>query len=240
MKRVLVASMFIMAGLHGFAQYDVAVEAPDTTTASTVPAPELPTNDSTFVQRTLPTSGTQQFSDLKSQISALNAQISALQADLSNLKSQLSTLKSTASLSYDSVLRAMPQYAIVQHRVAELRKAYEAEMKRVEDEFNQKYEEFLTAQQAMAPAIRQKRQAELQELMEKNIAFKGEAARLLEAARLDAEKPLKETLNNLLADIGRENGFAFILNTDDNACPYIDADMGEDIGPEVLKRLSTP
>lgn len=143
-------------------------------------------------------------------------------------------------LSYRQAFHNMPGFAVMQKNLSQLQRQFDEEAKRAENEFNQKYEEFLTAQQAMAPAIRQKRQAELQELMEKNIAFKGEAARLLEAARLDAEKPLKETLNNLLADIGRENGFAFILNTDDNACPYIDADMGEDIGPEVLKRLSTP
>ncbi len=50
-------------------------------------------------------------------------------------------------------------------------------MKRATDEFNLKYEAFLDGLKDFAPAIRMKRQAELQELMEKNMAFKQEAAR---------------------------------------------------------------
>ena len=230
MKRVLVASMFILASLHGFAQYDVAVEAPDTTTV-----PELPTNDVTPVQRTLPTSGTQQFSDLESQISTLNAQVSALQADLSNLKSQISTLKSTASLSYDSVLRAMPQYAIVQHRVAELRKAYEAEMKRVEDEFNQKYEEFLEGRKDYPRTILLKRQNELQDMLQQNIAFRNRALDELRQAETEALAPLRQQLMQAVATVAKRKSLRHVINTDRDAALYLDPNFTIDITADVLE-----
>ena len=44
-------------------------------------------------------------------------------------------------LNYQQVLQAMPQYALVQEQMAELRKQYEAEMQRVTNEFNRKNEE---------------------------------------------------------------------------------------------------
>ena len=46
-------------------------------------------------------------------------------------------------LSYNAVMQAMPEYAAMQNSMAELRQKYEAEQKRVEDDFNKKYEEFL-------------------------------------------------------------------------------------------------
>ena len=71
-------------------------------------------------------------------------------------------------------------------------------MKRAEDEFNSKYEEFLDVQKDLVPAILHKRQAELQEMMQKNINFKNESQRLLKKAEADAFAPVKNKLYNAL------------------------------------------
>lgn len=136
--------------------------------------------------------------------------------------------------SFEQVFHTMPGYAIAKHNMDELRGKYDEETKRVETEFNSKYEEFLDGQRSYAKSIFEKRQAELRELMEKNIAFKAEAARLLKKAEEEAYAPLKAKMNAALQQIGKENGFAFILNTDNNATPYLSAEMGVDI-TETLK-----
>ena len=43
-------------------------------------------------------------------------------------------------LSYDSVMIAMPDYAALKINMGQLREQYEAEQKRVENDFNMKYE----------------------------------------------------------------------------------------------------
>ena len=136
--------------------------------------------------------------------------------------------------SFEQVFHTMPGYAIAKHNMDELRGKYDEETKRVETEFNSKYEEFLDGQRSYAKSILEKRQAELRELMEKKIAFKAEAARLLKKAEEEAYAPLKAKMNAALQQIGKENGFAFILNTDNNATPYLSAEMGVDI-TEALK-----
>ena len=136
--------------------------------------------------------------------------------------------------SFEQVFHTMPGYAIAKHNMDELRGKYDEETKRVETEFNSKYEEFLDGQRSYAKSILEKRQAELRELMEKNIAFKAEAARLLKKAEKEAYAPLKAKMNAALQQIGKENGFAFILNTDNNATPYLSAEMGVDM-TEALK-----
>ena len=45
-------------------------------------------------------------------------------------------------ISYDAAIKEMPEYAIVQKNLTDLKSKYDAETKRSEDEFNKKYEEF--------------------------------------------------------------------------------------------------
>lgn len=136
--------------------------------------------------------------------------------------------------SFDNVLKSMPDYVMAQRSIDDLRQKYDAEMKRAEDEFNSKYEEFLDVQKDLVPAILRKRQAELQEMMQKNINFKNESQRLLKQAEADAFAPVKNKLYNALTKVGRAQGYAFILNTDGDACPYVNPEMGED-ATELIK-----
>ena len=110
-------------------------------------------------------------------------------------------------------------------------------MKRASDEFNLKYEAFLDGLKDFAPAIRIKRQAELQELMEKNMAFKQEATRLLQQAEADAMAPLKARLNQAIAKVGAQKALAFILNTDNNAAPYLNPELGENVSAAISAEL---
>lgn len=139
--------------------------------------------------------------------------------------------------SYDAAIKSMPEYVLVQENLNDLKVKYNQEMKRVEDEFNRKYEDFLDGRNDFAPTILQKRQMELQELLKKNVAFKAEAQRLLQQAEVDALAPLKKKLQDALDKIGAERGYAFILNTDGDACPYINPQMGEDVTQMVMEAV---
>ena len=139
-------------------------------------------------------------------------------------------------LSYDSVFQAMPEYATMQANLQTLREKYEAEQKRVEDDFNKKYEEFLDGQASFPKSILQKRQSELQDMLDKNIAFKKEGQRLLSQAEAEAKAPLKQRLADALKQVGEARGYAFILNTDGNVAPWLNAAMGEDV-TETVKEL---
>lgn len=139
--------------------------------------------------------------------------------------------------SYDSVFQAMPEYALAQRQIEDLRLKYDAELKRAEQEFNKKYEDFLEGQNDFAPSIREKRQAELRDLMEKNVTFKQEAERLLKQAEDEAYAPLHEKLTAVLKIVGKDRGYAFILNTDNNSLPFVDNSRGEDINTLLKETL---
>ena len=140
-------------------------------------------------------------------------------------------------LSYDAVLQSMPEYTMVQQKLTKLNEQFQAETLRIEDEFNRKYEEFLDGQRDFPKTILQKRQTELQELMAKNITFKEDSRQELAQVETDMMAPLKARLIELLDKIGRERGYAFIIDTDTNALPFINPEQGDDINEYVQNAL---
>ena len=140
-------------------------------------------------------------------------------------------------LSYETALKSMSDYANVQQKLADLRQQFQDETLRVEDEFNRKYEEFLEGQREFPQSILKKRQMELQELLDKNIAFKENSRKELEKAEQDLMAPLKIRLIEVLDKMGRENGYAFIIDTDVKALPFINPAMGYDLNQQVQDAL---
>jgi len=141
-------------------------------------------------------------------------------------------------IAYNEALQATPEYADARAGIEKLRAQYDAEMKRAEEEFNRKYEEFLEGRADFAPSIRNKRQSELQELMQKNLAFKEEARRLLRQAEQEAMAPAHKRLASAIADVSRREGLSCVFNTDAQAVPYADPAQGLDITEYVKQSLS--
>jgi outer membrane protein len=139
-------------------------------------------------------------------------------------------------LSYDSVMVAMPDYADLMTSMAQLREQYEAEQKRVENDFNKKYEEFLDGQATFPKTILQKRQSELQEMLDRNIDFKKQSQKMLSDVEANLMNTIKTTINTAVSVVAQERGYAFVLNTDKEAVPFINPALGEDI-TEAVKVL---
>lgn len=139
-------------------------------------------------------------------------------------------------LSYDSVMVAMPDYTELKTNMAQLREQYEAEQKRVENDFNKKYEEFLDGQASFPKTILQKRQSELQEMLDRNIEFKKQSQKMLSEAEDNMMEVIKTTINMAVNIIAQERGYAFVLNTDKEVVTFINPALGEDI-TEAVKQL---
>ena len=143
-------------------------------------------------------------------------------------------------LSYQALYQQMPEYAQAKAAFAELQDKYEAEAKRAEEEFQRKFAEFLQGQKDFPPSIMQKRQAELQDLMDKSISFRQESKRLLQQAEAEMQAPVTRKLNGAIQSVATDLSLIFVLNTDDNAVPYINAQVGVNITGPVLQKLGLP
>ena len=140
-------------------------------------------------------------------------------------------------VSYDQLLKSMPEYAQVESDMATLKAKYDTEMKASEEEFNDKYETFLREQSNYAPSIMRKRQSELEDMMRRNEDFRLESIRLLEQARADMIQQAKQRLNAAIERIASEYQLAFVLNTDADAVPYLNPAMAYNITNAVAEAI---
>ncbi|MCD8288896.1 MAG: OmpH family outer membrane protein [Prevotella sp.] len=132
-------------------------------------------------------------------------------------------------ISYNEVLEAMPEYAQIDSDMVELKAKYDAEMTAAEDEFNAKYEAFLDEYAGYTPAILAKRQGELEDMLNRNEAFRDEARRLLQQARDEKVAAVRAKLDAVIADVANEYSLAFVLSADDKAVPFLNAKMAYNI-----------
>ncbi len=142
------------------------------------------------------------------------------------------------SLRYDSLLHAMPEYAAMQLHVEQLRSKYAAEAEYNERNFKRLFAEFLQGQKDFPQNILLKRQRDLQEEMEKGIAFRREADSLLVRAQKDMERPVRNLLNEAIRLVGVERGYEYIVNRDGNAFPFLNPMQTENATPFVLDKIN--
>ena len=140
-------------------------------------------------------------------------------------------------VSYKEIVTALPEYSIVNAHLDDLQAKYEAEIERSEREFNQKYTDFIEEQSQFPDNIRIKRHKELQELMEKAMAFKTEINDAMREARHEMMKPLYEKVDEVVMKLCIDGDYDYILNTDDRAYIAINPKKGVDVTEQLKQEL---
>lgn len=177
---------------------------------------------------------------------ALNAQTEDNQPVITSVEDSVTTVVADTTitevqkfgyLSYNAILKAMPDYAVAQKSISDLKQKYDEEMKRTEQDFTKKFNEFIDGQKNFPENIMLKRQKELQMLMDEGLKFKDEVKKLLTNAEAELMKPVYQKLNDILSAIGTEHDYMYILNTDANAYPFMNMKYGEDVTAAVKEKL---
>lgn len=154
-----------------------------------------------------------------------------------NLQAQSVPAAVLGTIHADSLLKAMPDY---QQAVAEgdtLKARLDAETVYNEQTFQRQFAEFLQGQKDFPESIMLKRQRDLQESMEKGIAFRQAAAQLLGEARRELEKPARERLKKAIEDVIYERNYEFIVDLDHPSGFYFAPYRAEDATAYVKAKL---
>ena len=135
---------------------------------------------------------------------------------------------------YSEVLQAMPEYEKALADIDTIKAQYDKEVKISEAELNRRFTEYVEDQKSLPENILLKRQKEIQMLIEQSVQFRDEAQRLLAKAKDEIMQAVHRRLNEALAKVGKDRSYAFILNTDNNSCPFVNPEQGEDATDAVL------
>lgn len=140
-------------------------------------------------------------------------------------------------LQVDSLLFSLPEYQAQTKQLEELRKKYAAETEYNEADFKRQFAEYLSGQSTFPPTILMKRQKDLQEAMEKSIAFRNESDALLRRAEADLRRPLRLKLQEAIRRVGKALHLDFVFDLGSHAYPYFDATLSVDITEKVKSEM---
>ncbi|MDD5781002.1 MAG: OmpH family outer membrane protein [Bacteroidales bacterium] len=140
-------------------------------------------------------------------------------------------------VNYDSLLTTMPEYIEAQAQLASLRQQYEQEAAYNDATFKRMFADFLQGQKDFPENILLKRQRDLQDAMEKSIAFRTSCDSLLRQAEADFRAPIAQKLDAAIYAVGMERGYECIVNTSAGSHPFLHPLLTEDATPFVLEKL---
>jgi len=134
------------------------------------------------------------------------------------------------------IVSAMPEFAKAQ---SDIDKQLTSELQRTQEEFNKKYQEF---QQAIAkdslPAnIAERRQKELQDMMQRQEQFQQEAQQQMQKAQADAMAPIYKKLDDAIKAVGAAEGVIYIFDLARTPVAYVNESQSINLTPKVKTQL---
>ena len=137
------------------------------------------------------------------------------------------------------IVSAMPEFAKAQSDIEALDKQLTSELQRTQEEFNKKYQEF---QQAIAkdslPAnIAERRQKELQDMMQRQEQFQQEAQQQMAKAQNDAMAPIYKKLDDAIKAVGAAEGVIYIFDLARTPVAYVNESQSINLTPKVKTQL---
>ena len=138
-----------------------------------------------------------------------------------------------------NIFQAMPETAAMNTQLEEASKKYQEEFNKLQEEFNKKYQEF---QQAIAkdslPAnIAERRQKELQDMMQRQEQFQQDAQQQMAKAQNDAMAPIYKKLDDAIKAVGAAEGVIYIFDLARTPIPYVNETLSINLTNKVKANL---
>lgn len=141
------------------------------------------------------------------------------------------------SIRTNTILQNMPQYKAMQASMQALREQYEAEARKSEEDFQRKFEEFLQGKDEFPKTILEKRQNELQSILEANANFRIKVQELLAEAEKSLMADVRAEMTDAIAVVAQDKGVSIVFDLDNGSVPYILSGLAVDLTADVIQLL---
>ena len=137
------------------------------------------------------------------------------------------------------IITVMPEFTKAQNDIQTLEKQLTAELQRTQEEFNKKYQEFqqAIAKDSLPPNIAERRQKELQDMMQRQEQFQQDAQQQMQKAQNDAMAPIYQKLDNAIKAVGAAEGVIYILDLARTSIPYVNESQSINLTNKVKANL---
>jgi outer membrane protein len=137
------------------------------------------------------------------------------------------------------IITVMPEFTKAQNDIQTLEKQLTAELQRTQEEFNKKYQQFqqAIAKDSLPPNIAERRQKELQDMMQRQEQFQQDAQQQMQKAQNDAMAPIYQKLDNAIKAVGAAEGVVYIFDLARTSIPYVNESQSINLTNKVKANL---
>ena len=137
------------------------------------------------------------------------------------------------------IITVMPEFTKAQNDIQTLEKQLTAELQRTQEEFNKKYQEFqqAIAKDSLPPNIAERRQKELQDMMQRQEQFQQDAQQQMQKAQTDAMAPIYKKLDDAIKAVGAAEGVIYIFDLARTSIPYVNESQSINLTSKVKANL---
>lgn len=137
------------------------------------------------------------------------------------------------------IITVMPEFTKAQNDIQTLEKQLTAELQRTQEEFNKKYQEFqqAIAKDSLPPNIAERRQKELQDMMQRQEQFQQDAQQQMQKAQSDAMAPIYQKLDNAIKAVGAAEGVIYIFDLARTPIPYVNESQSINLTNKIKANL---
>ena len=135
------------------------------------------------------------------------------------------------------ILAVMPETQKAQTDIETLRKQYEDDIKRTEDEVNKKFAAYQQEQANLPKNIQERRQKELQDLAEKGMQYQRDTQQELERSWMEMLEPIYKKLNDAVKAVGDEGGYVYLFDISTTQIPYVNETLSTNVTAAIKAKL---
>jgi outer membrane protein len=137
------------------------------------------------------------------------------------------------------IITAMPEFTKAQADIQALDKQLTTELQRTQEEFNRKYQEFqqAVAKDSLPANIAERRQKELQDMMQNQEAFQQSAQQQMQEAQQKAMAPIYKKLDDAIKTVGQAEGVIYVFDLARTPIPYINESQSINLTAKVKAQL---
>lgn len=136
-----------------------------------------------------------------------------------------------------TIIPAMPEYQKAQTELKTLQKTYSDDLKRLEDEFAKKNEEYQSQAKTLPANIKQRRENELKELYTRMQQAAKDSEAALQKASQEKFTTISKKVNDALKAIGTQGGYVYIFDLAGQAPVFINETLSTDVTAKLKTKL---
>ena len=135
------------------------------------------------------------------------------------------------------IIPNMKEYTAAQAEIETLAKQYDDDMKRMQDELQKKSDEYQKEQANLLDNVKQRREAELQDLYTRIQQSYQDNQQALSKVQNEKLQAIQGLVMAAIKKIGEAGGYIYIVDTSAGVIPFVSTTLSTDVTADVKKAL---